>query len=60
MPRLMIAVIVDYTRRTDPKVFLVTFAANIKPQDSPFRVQMNHEDFQCLRLVDCVDSLHRA
>jgi predicted DNA-binding protein (UPF0251 family) len=53
------AVTVDYTRRTDPEVFIVTFAANIKPQDSQFRVQMAHEDFQCLRLVDCVDSLHR-
>jgi len=41
----MIAVIVYYTRRTDRKVFLVTFAANIKPQDIPLSVQMTHEDF---------------
>jgi len=55
----MIGVPVDYTRRTGRKDFLV-LAANIKPQDSPFRVQMTHEDFQCLRLVDYVDSLSRG
>ena len=54
----MIGVPVDYTRRTDRKVYFVILAAN-KPQNSPFRVQMTLEDFQCLRLVDCVDSLHR-
>ena len=59
MSRLIIGVPVGYTRRTDRKVFLFAFAANIKPQDSPFRVQMTHEDFQCRRLVYCVDALDR-